>query len=213
MESFYRMPEDTADQERAELLEMLVRLSLQRGGTFKLSSGAESQFYIDAKRTAFKAKAKPLIGRAFLRKMAERGWHPAAVGGRTLGADPIIDAIARESLEYWSAPIDAFAVRKEPKGHGTKQTIEGLIDPRGMRVVIVDDVCTGGGSTGDAIDKARDAGMDVIGAICLVDRQQGATENLSRLYHCPLESIFKVSELIAEDERLHASPVPAGAHS
>ena len=200
-------------KERNLLMDMLVRKSLRSGGSFKLSSGAESTVYVDAKQTAFLARAMPLIGRAFLHKMAECGLNPDAVGGRTLGADPLVVSIARESLDYWDKPIDAFVVRKEPKGHGTKHTIEGLSEPEHLRVVVVDDVCTGGGSTGDAIQKARDAGMDVLGAICLVDREQGATEALAKDYGCKLESIFKLSELEAYRDRLKAAPIPVGAHS
>jgi len=152
----------------------------------------------------------PLIGRAFLQKIAECGWDPQAIGGRTLGADPIANSVARESLDHWHRHVDSFAVRKEPKGHGMKQTIEGLLNPVGMSVVIVDDVCTGGGSTADAIEKAKDAGMNVLGAICLVDREQGATQSLAA-NRCRLESIFKLSELEERYDQLHASTVPAGA--
>jgi orotate phosphoribosyltransferase len=207
------MAQEDPSKERSLLMDVLVRRSLRSGGSFKLSSGGESTVYVDVKQTAFVARAMPLIGRAFLRKIAERGWDPEAVGGRTLGADPIAVSIARESLDHWNKPIDAFTVRKEPKGHGTKRSIEGVADPKGMRVVIIEDVCTGGGSTADAIDKARDAGMEVLGAICLVDREQGATESLGEKYGCRLESIFKLSELEAYRDRLEASPVPAGAHS
>ena len=206
------MPQDQSTTERGALRAMLEKRSLQLGRKFKLSSGAETDVYIDAKRTAFSAAAIPLIGRAFLKKMADCGWHPQAVGGRTVGADPIALAIARESLDVTS-PIDAFVVRKEPKGHGMKQTVEGLLEPRGMRVVIVDDVCTGGGSTGDAIEKARDAGMVVLGAMCLVDREQGATEFLQKNYQCRLESIFKLSEIVSHHDESHATPVPVGTHS
>src|SRR5262245_4687352 len=88
------------DQERSKLLNLLASRSLQRGRTFKLVSGAESGVYVDAKRTTCHAEAMPLIGRAFLRKLKECGWTPAAVGGKTLGADPIAYSIARESLDF-----------------------------------------------------------------------------------------------------------------
>jgi orotate phosphoribosyltransferase len=94
-----------------------------------------------------------------------------------------------------------------------KQTVEGLIEPRGMHVVIVDDVCTGGGSTGDAIEKARDAGMIVLGAICLVDREQGAAEFLMKEHQVQLGSIFKLSEIVAAHAELSSTPFPVGAHS
>jgi orotate phosphoribosyltransferase len=207
------MPEDQSITERRLLRAMLEKRSLQVGGRFKLSSGAETDVYIDAKRTSFSAQAIPLIGRAFLQKMADCGWHPQAVGGRTMGADPIAVAIAAESLNLGSAPIDAFGVRKEPKGHGMKQTVEGLIEPRGISVVIVEDVCTGGGSTGDAIEKVRDAGMIVLGAVCLVDREQGATEFLEKNHQCRLESVFKLSEIVSHHAESHGTPAPVGAHS
>lgn len=211
MESFFRMPQENL-KERSALRALLQDRSLQFGRKFKLFSGAETDVYIDAKRTACFAHAIPLIGRAFLNKMADIDWHPQAVGGRAIGADPIVMAIARESLDFGPSPIDAFMVRKEPKGHGMKQTVEGILDPHEMRVVIVDDVCTGGSSTGDAIEKARDAGMIVIGAICLVDREQGATEFLEKNYQCRLESIFKLSEIVGSHDESHAAPVPVGAH-
>lgn len=136
----------------------------------------------------------PLIGRAFLRTMKARGWSPDAVGGLTLGADPIAFAIARESLET-GKPINAFIVRKEPKKHGTQRFIEGLEETQGRSVVILEDVCTTGGSTACAIEKALEAGMQILGAICLVDRQQGAAELLESKFGCRLENIFTLAQL------------------
>jgi orotate phosphoribosyltransferase len=136
----------------------------------------------------------PLIGRAILQKIKHRGWKPEAVGGLTLGADPIAFAVARESIA--ERPIRAFVVRKEPKKHGMEKYIEGLDKTEGLRVVVIDDVCTGGNSTAKAIERARAAGMQVLGAVCLVDREQGATEMLDRDYGCALESVFKLSELV-----------------
>ena len=204
---------DQISKERSALRSLLKSRSLQSGRKFKLSSGAETDVYVDAKRTACAAIAIPLIGRAFLHKIMACDWHPQAVGGRTIGADPIVMAIARESLDLGPSPIDAFIVRKEPKGHGMKQTVEGVPEPQGMRVVIVDDVCTGGSSTGDAIEKARDVGMIVLGAICLVDREQGATEFLERRYQCKLESIFKLSEIVGPHDESRPAPIPVGAYS
>lgn len=188
------MPLDN-DQERSKLREMLISKSLKVGRTFRLSSGAESDVYIDAKPTTCFPDAMPLIGRAVLRKIEERGWQPEAVGGRTLGADPIAFATARESIETGGAHIRAFIVRKEAKKHGTEQYIEGLEHTEELPVVVIEDVCTTGDSTSDAIEKARQAGMMVLGAICLVDREEGATALLAEKFHCRLESIFKLSEL------------------
>jgi hypothetical protein len=111
------------------------------------------------------------------------GWLPQAVGGLTLGADPIAFAIGRESLAT-DMPIDTFIVRKETKKHGMGRFIEGLEETQGCRVVILDDVCTTGDSTALAIEKARDAGMEILGAICLVDREAGATELLKSKFGC-----------------------------
>jgi orotate phosphoribosyltransferase len=186
----------TGVQERSRLRHLLATKSVQRGRTFKLVSGAESDVYVDAKRTTCCPEAMPLIGRAFLDKLRECGWEPRAVGGKTLGADPIAYAVARESLEQGGAPIHAFVVRKEPKKHGMEQYIEGLEHTQGLPVVVVDDVCTRGGSTGEAIEKARKAGMVVLGAICLVDREEGAAAFLQQQYGVRLERVFRLAELL-----------------
>ena len=212
MESSFQMLHDR-DPERDSLREMLARKSLQAGREFKLASGALSKVYIDAKRTTCTPEAMPLIGHVFLKKIRDCGWSPDAVGGKTVGADPIAFATARESIETIGRAISAFIVRKEPKKHGMQQYIEGPERTEGLRVVIVDDVCTTGGSTGEAIEKARNAGMIVLGAICLVDREEGATELLATKYQCCLESIFKLSEVLVDhgDPRVLAHPV--GAHT
>jgi orotate phosphoribosyltransferase len=137
----------------------------------------------------------PLIGRLFLDKISENGWHPSAVGGLTLGADPIATAIARESLEI-GLNIDSFLVRKETKKHGRQKYLEGLEPvPESCQVVIVDDVCTTGGSTITAIERSREAGLTVLGAICLVDREMGAAEAIGALA-CPFDRIFTLNDLL-----------------
>jgi orotate phosphoribosyltransferase len=186
--------------DRARLKDILVRRSLSTSGNFTLHSGEKSSVYVDGKLTTCFPEAMPLVGRAFLQKMRDRGWTPEAVGGLTLGADPIAFSIARESLES-GQPINAFVVRKEPKKHGTQKFIEGLESTEGKRVVILDDVCTKGDSTAQAIAKAQDAGMRVLGAICLVDRQQGATELLGGK-GIDLVSIFTLAELVAHQDGL-----------
>jgi orotate phosphoribosyltransferase len=201
------------DQERTRLRDLLTQKSLQLGRTFKLASGAISGVYIDAKRTSCYPEAMPLIGRAFLRKLKECGWNPEAVGGKTVGADPIAFSIARESIDTGGDPIGAFIVRKEPKKHGMEQYIEGPEHTAGLQVVIVDDVCTKGGSTGEAIEKAEKAGMKVLGAICLVDREEGATEFLATNYNCRLESIFKLSDLMAQNDQTSAPAESVAVHT
>jgi orotate phosphoribosyltransferase len=186
--------------DRTRLQDILVRRSLSTSGNFTLHSGEKSTVYVDGKLTTCFPEAMPLVGRAFLQKMRDRGWTPEAVGGLTLGADPIAYSIARESLESGEL-INAFVVRKEPKKHGTQKFIEGLESTEGKSVVVLDDVCTRGESTAQAIARAQDAGMRVLGAICLVDRQQGATELLGGK-GIELASIFTLAELVAHQDGL-----------
>jgi orotate phosphoribosyltransferase len=115
----------------------LLRTKSVRFGHFKLASGKESNVYVDCKLTTYSAEAIPLVGRAFLRRIKANGWLPQAVGGLTLGADPIAFAIARESLET-DKPIHAFIVRKETKKHGMGRFIAGLEETQGCRVVLLD---------------------------------------------------------------------------
>lgn len=190
------------------LKDLLCRQSV-RLGDFTLASGEKSSVYVDSKLTTYSPQAIPLIGRLFLSKMHECGLSPDAVGGLTLGADPIAFSVARESLDT-GHPIPAFVVRKEQKTHGMGRSIAGLESTRGVRVVIIDDVCTKGGSTGQAVEAAQQAGMEILGAICLVDRRQGATEYLWEKYGIRLESIFTLPDLV---KHLELQRQPAGAHS
>jgi orotate phosphoribosyltransferase len=188
------------DHDREQLISLLRKFSI-RFGDFVLASGQRSDVYVDAKLTTYRAEAMPLIGRIFLEAIRRRGWNPSAVGGLTLGADPIAMSIARESLET-GLTVDCFVVRKEPKKHGLMKFIEGLPATAGVNVVIIDDVCTTGGSTKIAIERAREEGLNVLGAICLVDREMGARENLEGKLASPFEKIFTLSEL---SERCEAS--------
>jgi orotate phosphoribosyltransferase len=185
-------------QDRDQLLELLARESV-RFGDFVLASGQKSHVYVDAKLTTYRAAAMALVGNLFLDKMLERGWAPAAVGGLTLGADPIAMAVARQSIER-GRPIDCFVVRKEPKKHGLGRYIEGMEATAGIQVVVIDDVCTTGESTAIAIRRAREAGMNVVGALCLVDREMGARENVEKGLGCPFDRIFTLDEMTASPE-------------
>lgn len=182
------------EQDREQLRQLLSARSVKRGGEFKLASGRISNVYCDARVTTCHAVAAPLVGRLFLAKIAERGWKPQAIGGLTMGADPIVMAVAHESALAGS-PVNGFLVRKEAKGHGTKRQIEGLLDGEATDVVIVDDVCTTGDSTVKAIQAAREAGMNVLGAICLVDREEGALETIEGQLGCPFDRVFRIAEL------------------
>jgi orotate phosphoribosyltransferase len=154
---------------REQLLTMLADKSF-RLGEFTLSSGASSDYYIDCRLTTLDAVGALLTGQAVLREIEDRGWRPDAIGGLTMGADPIVVATSVISAQQ-GKPIHGFLVRKAEKAHGTGQRIEGFRQ-KSARVVIVDDVCTTGASTIQAIEAARAHGFEVVGAMCLVDRQE-----------------------------------------
>ena len=113
------------EQDKKQLAEILKRVSVRRGEEFVLASGRRSNVYVDARVTTLRAEAMPLIGRLFLAKMNVRGWQPSAVGGLTMGADPVVAAIAHESLNTPHV-VNAFIVRKEAKKHGTQKYWEPL---------------------------------------------------------------------------------------
>src|SRR5438067_257677 len=150
---------------RQELLRLLATKSF-RLGQFKLASGGTSDYYVDCRTTTLDARGAQLTGQVFLEEIRLRGWNVQAIGGLTMGADPIVVAVS-----VTSGTIHGFLVRKAEKQHGTGQRIEGFRD-KGARVVIVDDVCTTGASTVQAIEAAREFGFDVMGAMCLVEREE-----------------------------------------
>jgi orotate phosphoribosyltransferase len=162
-------------QDRARLLEMLRTLSFEHRKV-TLASGKESDFYIDCKKTALTAEGHFLIGRLLFREVTRRCPEVVGVGGLTLGADPLASAVSLTSY-LAGQPLDAFIVRKEPKGHGTGQWLEGRNRlPEGAAVAILEDVVTTGGSTMKAIERAESAGLTVKGAFALVDRLEGGRE-------------------------------------
>jgi orotate phosphoribosyltransferase len=150
---------------RQDLLRLLAYKSF-RLGEFKLSSGGTSDYYIDCRTTTLDAKGSRLTGEVFADEIRQRGWKPQAIGGLTMGADPIVVAVSVVSGE-----LHGFLVRKAEKQHGTGQRIEGFRE-KGARVVIVDDVCTTGASTVQAIEAARELGFQVVGVMCLVEREE-----------------------------------------
>lgn len=160
---------------RSALLDLLARTSF-RLGTFTLSSGTTSDYYIDCRTTTLHAEGARLTGLAILDLLKEKNLYPAAVGGLTLGADPVVSAVsiasaARAQQHPGSPLIHGFLVRKAEKAHGTGRRIEGFLE-KDAPVLIVDDVCTTGASTIAAIEAARESGMRVIAAICLVEREE-----------------------------------------
>lgn len=169
----------TADIRRR--LVKLVRERSYREGDFTLASGKKSPFYVDLKSTTLHPEGAYLVGRLAVDRLLESGLAVEAVGGLTLGADPIATAVslaARERGLSWPA----FIVRKEPKGHGTQQYVEGTDNLReGAGVAVLEDVVTTGGSSIAAIERLRAAGYRPLAVLTVVDREQGGREAFEKL--------------------------------
>ena len=178
---------------RQKLLSTLAHKSF-RLGEFKLSSGGTSDYYIDCRTTTLDAKGSRLTGEVFFDEIRQRGWKAQAIGGLTMGADPIVVAVAVVSGE-----LDGFLVRKAEKQHGTGQRIEGFRE-KGARVVIVDDVCTTGASTVQAIEAAREFGFEVVGVMCLIEREdaKGRPNVEKAAGAAPFVSIFTANDVRKE---------------
>lgn len=185
---------------RQELLQLLATKSF-RLGQFKLASGVTSDYYIDCRATTLDARGAQLTGQVFLEEIRARGWNVQAIGGLTMGADPIVIAVA-----VTSGTLHGFLVRKAEKQHGTGQRIEGFRE-KGARVVIVDDVCTTGGSTIQAIEAAREFGFEVVGVMCLVEREEaGGRANVEKAAApAPFAAVFTANDVRQEH-------VSAGTH-
>jgi len=177
---------------RDELIALLAARSAKRGN-FTLASGRQSSLYIDARVTTMSPDGLALIGPLGVAAIRDAGWQPDAVGGLTMGADPIACAVSYASATG-EAPLRAFTVRKEPKVHGTGKLIEGPFRT-GDRVVVIEDTITTGGSAKKAIDAVRAAGGTVIGVLALVDREEGGREALE-VEGVPVLSLARASEII-----------------
>ncbi len=181
------------DNPRRKLLSLLAQKSF-RLGEFKLSSGGTSDYYVDCRTTTLDARGSRFTGEVFLDEIRKRGWKPQAIGGLTMGADPIVTAVSVVSGE-----LNGFLVRKAEKQHGTGQRIEGFRE-KGAKVVIVDDVCTTGASTVQAIEAAREFGFEIVGVMCLVEREeaQGRPNVEKAAAPAPFISIFKAKDVRTE---------------
>lgn len=167
------------EQRRVRLLELLKKLSYEEREV-TLSSGLKSNFYIDCKQTVLSAEGHFLVGWLFGRLIAAHAPEVEAIGGLTMGADPLASAVSTVSY-LGGTPLDAFYVRKEPKGHGTGQWLEGRkLLREGMPVAIVEDVVTTGGSALKAIARVREFGLKVSLIVGLVDREEGGREVLEK---------------------------------
>ena len=182
------------EQERNELMQMVRELSYEEREV-TLASGRKSNFYFDGKQTALHAKGGLLVGKAFWEILKTFGGPIHGVGGLTMGADPIATATSI-AANLAGNPVHAFIIRKEPKGHGTGQWLEGRKNlPPGSRVVIVEDVTTTGDSSMKAVYRAQQEGLEVLGIITLVDREEGARENIEGQGQI-LKSVFTRSEVV-----------------
>jgi len=176
------------------LKDLLSARSLKRGD-FVLASGKHSSFYIDARLTTMSGEGLAVIGALGLDRLAARGWTPQAVGGLTLGADPVAYALAAAARGR-GLPLDAFTVRKQAKTHGTGKRIEGCFAP-GMPVVIVEDVITTGGSAHEAIMAVEREGGQVLGVLAVVDREEGGRAVLEQAGYA-VEALMTASELLGK---------------
>ena len=181
----------------ARLKRRLIEKSLFRGEV-TLSSGKKSDYYMDCRLTTLDPQGSVLIGHAILELLAAKGIRADAIGGMSIGADPVVSAAVTMSF-LEGRPLRGFLVRKERKEHGRQKLIEG-IDPKASanavkNVVIVDDVCTTGKSTFDAIAAAESEGMTVVAVISLVDREEGGSAELRKKYN--YHAIYTARELLA----------------
>lgn len=178
---------------RQRLKAILSRQSV-RTGDFTLASGARSTYYIDARRTTMSSEGQFLTGKVCWEALQDTGFEVSHVGGLTMGADPIAYAIAHRSwLE--DSPVNGFSIRKEPKGHGTEQQVEGGLPP-GARCLIVEDSMTTGSSALKACRIVEEIGAEVVAVLTLVDREEGGEACLAGAGY-PFLAIFTGRELKA----------------
>lgn len=186
-----------------QLLSLLARTSFKLG-QFKLSSGGTSDYYIDCRTTTLHAEGGRLTGHAILELLEKNGIETDAVGGLTMGADPIVSNVATATA--WRAQqkpgaplLHGFLVRKAEKAYGTGRRIEGFCR-EGARVVIVDDVCTTGASTIAAVEAAKEAGMKIAAVVCIVEREEanGRPAVEAAAQPAPFLRLFSANEVRAE---------------
>lgn len=181
---------------KGRLVEYIKKHSFQRSDTpvYRLVSGNMSNFYFNLKKTTCSPEGQYLIGNLVFDKIKELGLKPKAIGGLTMGADPIASATAYTSY-LRNEPVEAIVIRKEPKGHGTMSQIEGNVKA-GDEVIIIDDVVTTGGSTIKAMEAAGKAGLKILAVIILLDRCEfEGRQNIERLGY-PVYSILDIKDFV-----------------
>lgn len=179
---------------KEELKAIICELSYEQREV-TLASGRKSDFYFDGKQTTLHARGGLLVGQAFWAEVKKFGVTIDGVGGLTLGADPIATATSI-AAQLEGVNVHAFIIRKEPKGHGTGQWLEGRKNlPPGSKVVILEDVTTTGGSSMKAVERAVEEGLDVVGIVTLVDREEGARDAIEGAGQV-LRAVFTKSEVV-----------------
>lgn len=179
--------------DRERLKRIILELSYEKR-LVTLASGRQSDFYFDGKQTTLHSEGGLLVGKLFYEAIKDVP-GVQAVGGITLGADPIATATSIAAF-LAGQPMHAFIIRKEPKGHGTGQWLEGRKNlPPGTKVVIVEDVVTTGGSSMKAVNRAIEEGLEVLGIVTLVDREEGGRESIEAEGYW-LKAIFTKSQLV-----------------
>lgn len=181
-------------QQRERLKELLLERSVKHGD-FVLASGARSSIYVDCRTTTMHAEGQFLVGQLGWELLRASGLTPAAVGGLTMGADPVSYAIAHAS---WIAgePVNAFSVRKAAKSHGTAKRVEGCFSA-GDRVVVIEDVVTSGGSALQACEAVTAEGGTVLAVLAVLDRETGGADRIADAGY-RLVPLFRISELVPE---------------
>lgn len=176
---------------KRELIKIICEKSFQYSEepVFKLASGKKSSFYVNCKPTTLSPRGMYLTGNLVFEAVKNSG--VSGVGGLTFGADPIAVATAFAS-ELKGEPVKAFSIRKTQKDHGIIKWVEGDMQ-KGEKVVIIDDVATTGGSTIQAVERAREEGLEVVQVVVLIDRQEGGIENIEK-------HVNNVSAIIRRDE-------------
>lgn len=179
-----------SDSRRERLIQLLAERAYQEGD-FVLSSGARSSFYLDAKRITYDPEGLPLAARGVLDAVAP--FAVQAVGGLTMGADPVVAGVVAVSVHVGARPLSGFVVRKEPKDHGTERWVEGIVES-GWPVAVLDDVVTTGGSAREAVKRVREQGADVRVVVALVDRGEGGREAVEDL-GLPYRTVADLEEI------------------
>lgn len=183
----------TTEEARQRLIALLLEHSV-RTGCFELASGAISDLYIDARQTTLHGEGASLVGRLVLEALRD---DVVGVGGPTLGADPVACSAVALSSTILGRVVHGFLIRKEAKGHGTGRFVEGLSSlPEGSRVCVVEDTTTTGGSLLRGVARAREAGLDVVQCLTVVDREEGAVERLAA-EGLALDALVRRHELVA----------------